>query len=84
MRLILLLILASLHALASAARIDLYDVLDVPTSASQRELKRAYRKQARALHPDLCGERDLREPPRHRADARTPVPHVEHIVAKLQ
>ena len=52
MRLILLLILASLHALASAARIDLYDVLDVPTSASQRELKRAYRKQARALHPD--------------------------------
>eukprot|EP00946_MAST-07B_sp_MAST-7B-sp1_P001751 g1751.t1 len=45
-------VLRSLHALASAARIDLYDVLDVPTSASQRELKRAYRKQARALHPD--------------------------------
>ena len=47
MRLILLLILASLHALASAARIDLYDVLDVPTSASQRAETRVPQADAR-------------------------------------
>ena len=31
---------------------DLYDVLEVPRAASQRQIKSAYRRLARAYHPD--------------------------------
>ncbi len=37
---------------ASPGRANLYDVLDAPTDADAKALKRAYRKQARSLHPD--------------------------------
>lgn len=36
----------------SAAQTDLYDLLGVSASASQAELKRAFRKKAKDLHPD--------------------------------
>src|SRR5829696_7827182 len=35
------------------ARRDYYDVLGVPRSASEKEIRQAYRKLARQYHPDL-------------------------------
>lgn len=37
---------------------DYYDVLDVPRDATPTEVSRAYRRQARAHHPDTASARD--------------------------
>jgi len=37
---------------------DYYDILSVPKSASEEELKKAYRKMAMEHHPDMVKEGD--------------------------
>ena len=37
---------------------DLYDILDVPKNANDEDIKRAYRRKARELHPDAGGGDD--------------------------
>jgi curved DNA-binding protein CbpA len=50
--LLLLLLLPLTTAGAAPQRANLYDVLDAPRDADAKALKRAYRGQARTLHPD--------------------------------
>jgi len=40
---------------------DYYEVLKVPKTASQSEIQKAYRKLARAYHPDINKEKDAEE-----------------------
>jgi len=45
----------------NAMAADLYRILGVPRDASQEDIKRAYRKLARELHPDVNGDVDAEE-----------------------
>jgi len=47
-----------------------YDALGVPSWASAEEVQRAYRRQARLLHPDHLASQDLSAAQRARADVR--------------
>jgi len=41
--------------------VDYYDVLSVPSSATKEEIKRAFRKKARAYHPDKNPSKEARK-----------------------
>jgi len=48
---------------------DYYDVLGVPRGADEKEIKRAFRRLARDLHPDVSAEPDAEERFREAAEA---------------
>ena len=54
--------------MASVKR-DYYDVLGVPRGADEKEIKRAFRRLARDLHPDVSAEPDAEERFREAAEA---------------
>ena len=54
--------------MATAER-DYYELLDVDRSASEAEIKRAFRRKARELHPDVSPEPDAQERFREVAEA---------------
>ena len=35
---------------------DYYDILGIPKTADEKEVKKAYRNLARKFHPDVCKE----------------------------
>ena len=53
----------------ATARRDYYDVLGVPRSADEREIKKAFRRLARELHPDVSEHPDAEERFREAAEA---------------
>src|ERR671923_1827147 len=53
----------------AAVRRDYYDVLGVSRGASDKEIKSAFRRLARELHPDVCEEPDTEERFREAAEA---------------
>ena len=53
----------------ATARRDLYEVLGVPRTADEREIKRAFRRLARELHPDVSEHPDAEERFREAAEA---------------
>jgi molecular chaperone DnaJ len=50
-------------------RRDYYEVLGISRGASEKEIKSAFRRLARELHPDVCGEPDAEERFREAAEA---------------
>jgi len=53
----------------TSLRRDYYEILGVPRSASEKEIKSSFRRLARELHPDVSGEADAEERFREAAEA---------------
>lgn len=53
----------------ATVRRDYYDVLGVSRGASEKEIKSAFRRLARELHPDVCDDDDAEERFREAAEA---------------